>query len=109
MTDRLCEGCGNPLGPGRPDRKHHGPACRNMAWRRRQAGTAPVPVMVMPSPDPSAVLAEALSENNLLIPIVHAARTQWRASAWLLERRYPERWGHGEPPGRCPTATWSGG
>ena len=73
------------------------------------ASLAPVTLVPTPPPiDPHAVLEQALSEDTLLIPIVHAARTQWRASAWLLERRYPERWGHGEPP-RCPTATWSGG
>jgi hypothetical protein len=36
-TDGCCAGCGEPLGPGRPNRRHHGPACRKLSYRARQA------------------------------------------------------------------------
>lgn len=39
-------------------------------------------------PDPT----DALSEARLVVLIAKAAQHDWRASAWLLERRYPERW-----------------
>ncbi len=106
MTERPCLGCGQPLdGEGRADRRYHGLSCRKAAYRRRQRERETAPVTLVPPPppiDPHAVLERALSEDALLIPIVHAARTQWRASAWLLERRYPQRWAHGAEPDRLP-------
>jgi hypothetical protein len=44
------------------------------------------------------VLEEALSEPRLLVCIARAAPTNWRAAAWLLERRHPERWALGSEP-----------
>jgi hypothetical protein len=37
------------------------------------------------------VLDRHLEEPYLVGLIAKAGRTNWRASAWLLERRYPER------------------
>jgi hypothetical protein len=38
-------------------------------------------------------VAEMTEEPALVARVVQAAvNGQWRASAWLLERRYPERW-----------------
>jgi hypothetical protein len=37
--------------------------------------------------------AEVEAEDALLAIIRSAAPKQWQASAWLLERRYPDRWG----------------
>jgi transposase len=36
---------------------------------------------------------DALSEARAVVLILRAAQTDWRASAWWLERRWPERWG----------------
>jgi hypothetical protein len=35
---------------------------------------------------------DALSEARLVVLISRAALTDWKAAAWLLERRHPERW-----------------
>lgn len=33
-----CAGCGELLGPGRPNRRYHGPSCRKLAFRARRRG-----------------------------------------------------------------------
>ena len=40
---RECRACGQPIPPGRPDRRHGGDACRLRAWRKRQRVTASRP------------------------------------------------------------------
>jgi hypothetical protein len=35
----------------------------------------------------------ATQEHRLVAVVAAAARTNWRASAWILSRRFPERWG----------------
>jgi hypothetical protein len=41
-----------------------------------------------------AALAKATEEPRLVaIVAAAAARGDWRASAWILSRRWPERWG----------------
>ena len=37
--------------------------------------------------------AEADNEISLVVDIRTAAKTQWQAAAWLLERRYPNKYG----------------
>jgi hypothetical protein len=38
-------------------------------------------------------LEAAVAEERLLASVAHGARENWRAAAWALERRYPERLG----------------
>ncbi len=38
---------------------------------------------------------DAQSEARLVVLISLAARSDWRAAKWLLETRWPERWGDG--------------
>lgn len=58
-----------------------------------------------PETDPTGVYAEfaelveqaqAVGEGHNVSTIKQAARTNWTAAAWLLERKYPERWGRRE-------------
>lgn len=44
----------------------------------------------------SVTQALAKGEVRDLALIGQAARTQWQAAAWRLERRFPERWGRSE-------------
>ena len=39
--------------------------------------------------------ADATDEARLVVLLLKAAEHDWRASAWWLERRWPERWGVG--------------
>ena len=32
------------------------------------------------------------NEDELVATVVGAAQVEWRAAAWILERRFPERW-----------------
>lgn len=40
--------------------------------------------------------AEAEAETNALSQIRAAARENWQAAAWYLERKFPDRWGRRE-------------
>jgi transposase len=37
----------------------------------------------------------AASEARMVVLLLKASEHDWRASAWWLERRWPERWGRG--------------
>ena len=36
--------------------------------------------------------AKSVAESRQVMVISQAAKTHWQAAAWLLERRYPDRW-----------------
>ena len=45
------------------------------------------------SPELAEALARATREERLVALVNDAATTNWRAAAWILERRFPQRWG----------------
>src|SRR6478752_1613796 len=96
MDDRRCEGCGEPLNSGRPDRRHHNDTCRQRALRRRrrerEAAAADRAVDGL-RPEQTAALEAAIAEPRLVALVAREAPANWRAAAFLLERQYPERWG----------------
>jgi hypothetical protein len=44
-------------------------------------------------PEIEQALARATREERLVALVAQAAAKNWRVAAWLLERRFPERWG----------------
>jgi hypothetical protein len=105
---RRCERCGSELSTySRASRKFCSPTCRSAAARERERPRAPVSSPEPPAGVPAlavlpergeleAALERALSETRLVATVAaHAnsrSTTSWRAAAWLLERRYAERW-----------------
>lgn len=80
------------------------------AAESRDAGL-PIPATEEPFLDFLDALheADARLEAALVAQIIHAGqRGSWRAAAWLLQRRFPGRWGHrpsGEPRATAITAS----
>jgi hypothetical protein len=92
--ERRCPNCGALLAStSRADRVFCSDACRMAAHRRRLA----------PQPTPPAELERmsyavppTAAEVALLAGITQAAAEDWRAAAWVLSRRWPERWSPAE-------------
>jgi hypothetical protein len=83
----VCGSCGSVL-TGRSDRRYCSAACRKRAHRQHQLEERRSLEELVGEP------AEGACDEPWLVgQITAAAATNWRAAAWLLERRYPERWG----------------
>jgi hypothetical protein len=80
--NRCCLECNAPLPEGAsPRRRYCTDACRAEAHRRRERVAR------------EQALAGVVTSEEGLVSIVEAAAVHnWRAGAWLLERRWPERW-----------------
>jgi hypothetical protein len=103
-----CEGCGDELPAlARRNRRYCDARCRRRAYEERHAPEPELPAEperqlapVVPIGEDEHVqelLARVLAEERLVAQVAAGAKTNWRASAWLLERRYPERWGPVRP------------
>jgi hypothetical protein len=109
-AERLCQGCGRPLPvTSRADRFHHNVRCRKLAARRRLRDRPAAPLLPEAgvAPDLRAALEAATAEHRLLAYVAREAQSNWRAAAWLLERRWPGRWASAprldvEPPPPAP-------
>jgi hypothetical protein len=88
---RACEVCGRAL-TGRQRRFCSG-TCRVRAHRTREREDRHHQATLLERVHDQ--LSAALAEDRLVAQIAVAARSNWRASAWLLERAYPERWAPG--------------
>ena len=101
VTERRCTHCGEPLpAKSRSDKLYCDDGCRMAAYRERQRA-AHVQLLrgedIDTSPTQLDLLREAVKEavreEKLLAVIAAEARQgNWRASAWLLSRMFPERW-----------------
>ncbi len=94
MSERRCEQCDRALPLGRADQRYCGTNCRTAACRQRRRDEREQErrEWVGLTAHQAHALDSALAEERLLASVAHAARENWRASAWLLERRYPEHW-----------------
>jgi hypothetical protein len=101
-----CEACGDELPAlARRNRRYCDARCRRRAYEERHAPTPELPASLAPvlpiGEDEQAhveeLLRRVLAEERLVAQVAAGAKTNWRASAWLLERRYPERWGPRRP------------
>jgi hypothetical protein len=91
MTSRACVRCGAALS-GRRDRRYCSGACRTAAGRERRGVRRGLLLELA-----NAVGDPAVAEVSLAEGLTRAAETNPWAAAWVLERRFPERWG---PVGR---------
>jgi hypothetical protein len=98
---RTCEACGEELPAlARSNRRYCDDRCRRRAHEERHAPAEPELAPVVPIGDDEhtrEVIGRAVAEERLVAYVASAARSQWRAAAWLLERRHPERWGPVRP------------
>jgi hypothetical protein len=96
-----CEACGDELpATGRSDRRYCDARCRRRAFEERHAAAPELAPVVPLSEDEQHVqelLGRVLREERLIGLVAAGAKTNWRAPAWILERRYPERWGPVRP------------
>jgi hypothetical protein len=92
---RACESCGAEITGGRRDRRYCSPACRTAAHRAREKADRRSHADLLDEIEDQVALA--LAEPRLVGLIVQAAQTNWRAAAWLLERKY-ESWQLGAQP-----------
>ena len=108
MSAVKCEACGDELPAlARRNRRYCDARCRRRAYEERHAPEPELPAArdqplaaVVPIGDEQPVqelLARVLPEERLVAQVAAGAKTQWRAAAWILERRYPERWGPPRP------------
>jgi hypothetical protein len=92
---RLCTVCGRPIPvSSRADRRYCSTRCRVLAFRQRHGSGTIRPAVL----DRMAETAGPLSEPALLRGIERAAADDWQAAAWVLSRRWPQRWA--APAGR---------
>ena len=93
-----CEACGDELPAlARRNRRFCDARCRRRAYELRRASAEPEPELAPVVPITSdaqaeELLARVLDERRLIALVATGAKTNWRAAAFLLERRYPERW-----------------
>jgi predicted nucleic acid-binding Zn ribbon protein len=91
--ERRCEQCGNALpARSRRDRRFCSDRCRMSAYSARQRAAVATVVTLPPS--------EELREHELVRAVARAADANWRAAAWLLERKWPDRWSATRKPTR---------
>jgi hypothetical protein len=89
-----CEVCGERLPPGsRADRRYCSPRCKVRAWRRGQRPRLQLVVDGNLAEEVELDLdEEERLQAGLVGSIIEASRHDWRAAAWLLQRRWPERY-----------------
>lgn len=89
MTDEKVEAILRTIRLGlHPDRaaQAHGVNAASMRWHRKRHASF----------DTQVKEAEAVAERSFLGKIIRHTDKQWTAAAWLLERRWPERWARPE-------------
>jgi hypothetical protein len=89
-AQRRCRGCGALIAStSRRDRRYCSASCRVTAYRQRQAQ----PGMTASELDRLVATLDApRAEAMLLAGVAVAAREDWKAAAWILQRRFPTRW-----------------
>jgi endogenous inhibitor of DNA gyrase (YacG/DUF329 family) len=92
-SSRRCATCGRSIAEDADRRRRYcSGRCRQVAFRRRSQS----PRLRLVDADATAELdgdEDELLQGELVNAVLRAAQTDWRAARWLLETRWPERYG----------------
>ena len=93
VTAMRCEVCSTPIA-GRVDKRYCSPRCKTKAWRQAQQPRLRLVVDGNLAAEVELDLGEEERlQGGLVSSIIQASQHDWRAAAWILSRRWPERYG----------------
>jgi predicted nucleic acid-binding Zn ribbon protein len=95
--DRRCAVCGRTIAEGADRRRRYcSGRCRQVAFRQR-ARSPRLRIVDVAELDELDEDEDEKLQSALVGAVLRASQTDWRAAKWLLETRWPERFGPMQP------------